>query len=99
MTKERNLNNVILNIINIIPISEKDFISELQYQLESIDFINSELVNEDWIKIMYILVKNLPTVPSEEWHFKVWSIFNNEPVGKIKFDYKLLNENYSKKIK
>ena len=81
---KRNLNNVVKEILTVIPSTEEGFIAELKDRLSSITFSAPELMGMWWDEVYSTLMGNLPEKPTEEWQFQVLSIFSAKTVEDIK---------------
>ena len=83
---DRDLMNVIEKIIKEIPLTEENFINELNDRLSSVRYSAPELINMWWNETFKTLLSNLPKPEDikEEWQFKVVSIFSGKCIDKIK---------------
>jgi len=84
----RSLVNVIQEAINEIPETEIKFIKQLKHNQRNVPFTAPELMYIKWDEIHSILWKYIPEKPTEEWHFKVLSVFSTKSVDELK---KILN--------
>lgn len=80
----RNLKDVITNILNEIPDSEVDLISQLKDNRDSVTFSAPEMLPLWWGEVQSSLLSYLPEVPNEEWQFKILSIFSTKSVNELK---------------
>ncbi len=85
--KNRDIKNVIDEILNVIPVNEKTnrLISDLKYYKSRYSLTPPEggiyIFESLWEKLCY----KLPTYEiSEEWEYKVWSIFTTRPISEVK---------------
>ena len=81
---ERDLVNVIENIIAEIPSTEEDFINELNDRLGRVTYSAPELITMWWGETYRTLFSHIPEIPTKEWQFRIMSIFSKLDVDIIK---------------
>jgi len=84
----RNLVNIIQQMIDEIPITEQDFINSLKDNQNSVSYAAPELMSMWWNEVVDTLWDFIPETPTEEWQFKVLSIFSTKTVDELKRIFK-----------
>jgi hypothetical protein len=84
----RNICDVIDQIIKVVPSTEKGLLNDLDYVKQKSMYKAPEAMYECWLELQFILTTNLPSIPIQEWHFEIVSIFSTRPVKEIKKFYK-----------
>jgi hypothetical protein len=87
---ERNLSEVIDHIIAVVPVTEVDFIVSLASNRSSVNFCAPEMLPFWWREVHSTILDNVPSVPVEEWHYQVLSIFSTHPIDEMKKMVKML---------
>ena len=86
---DRNLHNVIENMIREIPeIEGGGLILSLKSKQESVRFSAPELMYVWWEEVHSCLMYYFGEKPSEEWEYKVLSIFSTRTVEELKEFFK-----------
>jgi len=89
MEKVRNCCLVIKQMIQEVPLTEKEFIKELEWNFEDARYKAPEQKLQ-WQRTQKTLIYHIPK-PTEEWEFKVLSIFTTMTVDEIKKKYNMKN--------
>lgn len=76
----RNLPDVINNIIEVIPDSEDQLITELNELKESTMFTAPEAIGRKWEILMLVINYHLQYPPEKDWERKVGNIFANKEI-------------------
>jgi hypothetical protein len=87
---ERNLSEVIDQMVEVIPKAEVSFIATLASNKSSADFCAPEMVPFWWREVHTTILDYVPSVPVEEWHYQVLSIFSTHPIEEMKKVVKML---------
>ncbi len=82
MEKRRNCCFVIKQMLQEVPLTETDFIKDLEWNFEDASYKAPEETLQ-WERTQQTLIKHIPK-PKEDWHFKVLSIFSTMTVDEIK---------------
>jgi hypothetical protein len=88
--KDRVLSEVIDQIVAVIPETEVDFIVRLASNRSSVVICAPEMVPVWWREVHSTILDNVPSVPVEEWHYQVLSIFSTHPIEEMKKMVKML---------
>ena len=80
----RNLVNIIQQMIDEIPITEQDFINSLKDNQNSVSYAAPELMSMWWNEVHETLWYFIPEKPNKEWQFKILSIFSTKTVEELK---------------
>jgi len=80
----RNLSNIIQQMIDEIPFDEQDFINNLKDNQSSVSCVAPELISMWWNVVYETLWCFIPEKPNEEWQFKILSIFSTKTVEELK---------------
>ena len=80
----RNLSNIIQQMIDEIPFDEQDFINNLKDNQSSVSCVAPELISMWWNEIHETLWNFIPEKPNKEWQFKILSIFSTKTVEELK---------------
>jgi len=84
MENRRNCCAVIANMLLEVPLTEESLIADLEWNLDDASYKAPEQTIQ-WVRTHETLLKHIPK-PTEEWHFKVLSIFSTMSVEDIKKD-------------
>lgn len=88
MEKRRTCTDIITLMLNEVPSSETEFIEALKWNYEDASYKPPEETIQ-WGRTMETLMDFIPN-PSEEWEFKVLSIFTTKSIEDLK---RMANEN------
>jgi hypothetical protein len=80
----RNLENVIEDTIKEIPESECNLICSLKSKQESVSLSAPELMYIWWQEVHDCLMYDIGEKPTEEWQYKVLSIFSTKTIEELK---------------
>jgi len=85
---DRNLVNIIQKMICEIPKTEIKFINRLKTSQQNVLFTAPELRYLRWEEVHETLWGFIPNMPTEEWQFKVLSIFSTKTLDELKEIFK-----------
>ncbi len=80
--KRRICHEVILEMLQLIPKTETDLISDLLWNYEDSTYKPPEETIQ-WNRTMQTLIKHIPT-PEKDWEWDVLSIFTTKPIEELK---------------
>lgn len=80
----RDLSKVISDILEVIPKPEEDLIISLCKIRESVRYSAPELINMWWNETHSVLIDCITENPTQDWEYKVWSIFTTKSVDELK---------------
>lgn len=83
--ERRNCQEVILDMVNKIPVGNNEFLKDLQWNFEDAGYKAPEETLQ-WERTMQTLVKHIPK-PTQEWEFEVLSIFTTQSIEKLKENF------------
>ncbi len=75
----RKLENVIDQMLSLIPISEQQLILDLEKVKSSVEFASPEMVGFWWREAADNLVDGIGEEPTEAWHKNVIKIWQDDP--------------------
>lgn len=81
----RNCQEVITQILELVPADKLDFIKDLQWNFEDAGYKAPEETLQ-WERTMYTLMKHIP-IPSADWEFEVLSIFTTRPIDQVRLEF------------
>lgn len=87
----RELINVLNEIINTIPKTETVILHRLDNLKGSVLCTAPELMHEWWYRTHDVLTENVPEKPTEDWQWKILSIFSTRTVDELKKDLNDMN--------
>ena len=80
----RNLDEVIVEMLTEIPESEQDLIIELRDNLSSVVYAAPELISMWWQEVYSTLWGHMPEHPTEEWQYKILSIYSTKSMDELR---------------
>lgn len=78
--RERNINEVIDQILNLVPEDKKASLERIK---RSVLYSAPELIPLKWLELQYVINEMIPYPPCVNWHYKVVAIFTNKPLKKL----------------
>lgn len=84
--KRRICTEVIRDMMVLLPDDQHDLRKALEWNYEDALYKAPEETLQ-WVRTMQTLQKYIPN-PSEDWHFKVLSIFTTRTVDELRIDFK-----------
>lgn len=83
----RNLMSVIDEILMNMPDTETKFKYQLKDNKSSVSCAAPELMGFWWNNVYETLLDNIPNKPTEEWQYKILSIFSTKSIKELKMAF------------